>query len=96
MKIVIALIAVGLTGCITMELATVALVSDHQPVDYDVVAPRVKGQDCSHGFTPARFDNAMRDALYNAPGADALADVTLSIDRKCYRVEGKAVRISPE
>ena len=92
-RLLVAGLALGLVGCVNLELATIPLVSADRTTPRERLSESTTGQNCSDGFTAARFELAVQEAVSKVPGANGLADVKLSIDRKCYIVEGEAVRL---
>jgi hypothetical protein len=77
------------------------------PVEFKEIQPRVVGKDCSHvvllliplGTLNPTIDGAIDDALAQAPGADALVNVSIKrtslfailYARSCVEIEGTAI-----
>jgi len=62
------------------------------PLPMTPVAELVEGRSCV-ALGEERLGLAIDDAIAKAPGADALVDASLSFERLCLVVRGKAVRI---
>ena len=77
------------------------------PRSYAVVSPEVHGRAClgrldswaqflTYGYLGhggPLLEQAVREALAQAPGSDALADVEVNVEPNCYSVRGAALRL---
>ena len=104
MKTVLLLIPLALSGCASFQshhrghFAIMAPAS--LPSHMQLVTPKVVGGGCRPRVRPKPslfnsplVENAVNDALEQAPGADALAVAEIRIDKGCYVVEGAAVDV---
>ncbi len=80
-------------GCVTYESGLLAAASvENLALPMTAVADRLEGRSCV-ALGEKRLGRALDDAIANAPGANALVDVTLSFERLCLVVRGRAVRV---
>ncbi len=84
----------GAIACVTYPAGELAAVSttEQLPLAHDVVAEQVEGRACQQ-IQRERFKQALDDALGKAPGANALVDVTYTLENFCAVARGRAVRI---
>lgn len=86
-----ALFALAAAACASYERGVLAAAAlEPLPLSTQVVAQAVEGRSCG---IDGRYERALEDALLQAPGAEALADVTYSFERLCLVVRGTAVRL---
>jgi len=87
------ILALAGTACVTYDRGTLAAVSTASlSMETTVVAENVVGKSCREVFD-APIASAIEDALRNAPGANALVDVSYRYERFCMVVRGTAVRV---
>lgn len=106
-RLSVALITAALSGCLHQAVAMSPSSEPLAPGSYEKLGP-ASGQDCLWkllGVLPITSGNtlqgAMRDALNDKDGTDALVQVTadtftqffIVISRECTQVDGVAVRV---
>ena len=88
------LVAALCAGCVTVDRGWLAAASTTiVPIPMTVLEEQVEGRSCGEPFAPERFKLAIDDALAQAPGANALVDVSYGFERLCMTVRGTAVHI---
>ena len=89
----LASVCLSSSGCVTYDSGLLAAASvEKLELPMTTVADRVEGRSCV-ALGEKRLGRAMDDAIGKAPGANALVDATLSFERLCLVVRGRAVRV---
>lgn len=80
-------------GCVTYVRGRIDLAAPETPeLEMVTVAEHVVGRSCG-SWQQRHYEHAADQALLQAPGADALADVRYRFEDFCIVVQGRAVRI---
>jgi hypothetical protein len=81
------------TGCVSYDSGLLAAAAvETLPLPMTFLAERVEGRSCVP-MVEERLGLAIDAAIREAPGANALVDATLSFERLCLVIRGKAVRV---
>jgi hypothetical protein len=89
----LAALALASSGCVTYRTGVLAAAANGPlPVPMTTVAAQVEGRSCIDE-TETGFRLAIDDAIRQAPGANALVEATLTFERLCLVVRGRAVRV---
>ena len=87
------LAALAAPGCVTYRTGLLAAAANQPlPLAITTVAPQVEGRSCIDE-PETGFRLAVDDAIRKAPGANALVEATLTFERLCLVVRGRAVRV---
>jgi hypothetical protein len=80
-------------GCVTYVRGNIDLAAPETPdIELTTVAESVEGRSCGK-WVERQYEHAADQALAQAPGADALADVRYRFEDFCIVVRGRAVKI---
>jgi hypothetical protein len=89
----LAALALAASGCVTYRAGVLAAAANGPlPIPMTTVAAQVEGRSCIDE-TETGFRLAIDDAIRQAPGANALVEATLTFERLCLVVRGRAVRV---
>jgi hypothetical protein len=92
---VLAALALAAAGCVTYRAGELAAAANGPvPIAMTTIAEEVEGRSCIDAAEPG-FRFAIDDAIRKAPPANALVEATLTFERLCLIVRGRAVRIEP-